>query len=109
MMGAGECVVVPWIATPFRGDRFEEAWRPVAESVLDYGATSYAFLRSTNDPLLFYQLATLRDRLDWERYWFSEEVAEARANLSGYFQIPVVPAWYRVAAAGAPAGNVVEG
>ena len=102
-------VMVHWVANPFRGDKFEAMWAPMAERVLDYGATGYAFFRQREDQAKFTQLAFFEDKVDWERYWFSEEVAEARANLSGYFQIPVVPAWYRVAAVGAPAGNVVEG
>ena len=29
-----------WHANPFRGDKFESAWRPAAEAAIDYGATS---------------------------------------------------------------------
>ncbi len=100
----GTCMEINWIATPFRGDRFEEIWRPVAEAVLDYGAYSYAFLRSSEDPLRFMQLAAFDAREDWERYWYSEEVAEARSTATGYFQIPVVPVWYRIAGTGSLAG-----
>ena len=89
-----------WNVNPFRGDRFEEAWRPVARMALDFGATSWAFLRSNEDPLQFMQMATFDSKLEFERYWFSEEVAEARAEASGLFQVPVVPLNYRVVGAG---------
>ena len=107
MLGApgDSCVSIAWIATPFRGDRFEEMWRPVAASVLDYGASSYAFLRATDDPLRFTQLAVFEGKADWERYWYSEEVSEARASAAGYFQIPLVPVWHRIAATGSYAGE----
>ena len=102
------CVEVTWIATPFRGDRFEEVWRPVAESALDYGASAYAFLRAGEDPLRFVQLAVFESKDDWERYWYSEEVSEARATLAGHFQIPLVPKWYRVAATGSLAADALS-
>jgi hypothetical protein len=39
-------VTILWHANPFRGDKFEEAWRPVAAAALDYGATFWSFWRS---------------------------------------------------------------
>ena len=39
-MNPGDSVVLLlWHATPFRADKFEDHWRPMAESALDYGAT----------------------------------------------------------------------
>ena len=74
-------VEVRWIANPWRGDRFEEMWARVAEAALDYGATAYAFLRSKEDQAIFTQLAFgFETKLDWERYWLSEEVSSARAQ-----------------------------
>jgi hypothetical protein len=89
-------VFIPWHANPFRGDRFEDAWRPAAEAAVDYGATEWAFFRSKDDPLNFIQLASFEKKLDFERYWYSEEIAEARAEASGLFQVPVLPVWLRV-------------
>ena len=40
----GIVVKVAWVANPFRGDKFEAAWLPAAEAVLDYGATGWALL-----------------------------------------------------------------
>ena len=95
MAGLGGSVVeVRWIANPWRGDRFEAMWAPVAEAVLDYGATAFAFLRSKEDQAVFTQLAFgLETKLDWERYWLSEEVSDARARAAGLFQVPVYPEW----------------
>jgi hypothetical protein len=109
MPRAGQVLVeVPWIANPFKGDAFEEAWRPAAEAALKYGATGYLFLRSKEDLLKFTQLAFFDSKLDFERYWYSEEISEARALAAGLFQVPVVPVWHGVVAAAeiaqAPAG-----
>ena len=100
-MREGDSVVtILWHATPFRGDKFEDAWKPMAAAVLDYGATWWAFYRSKDDPLDFTQVAIFADKQQWERYWYSEELAEARASASGYYQVPVLPVFFRVAGAG---------
>ena len=101
MREGDKVVTILWHANPFRGDKFEDAWRPVAAAALDYGATWWAFYRSMDDPLDFTQEAIFADKKQWERYWYSEEVAEARAECSGLFQVPVLPVWYRVTGSGA--------
>ena len=68
--------------------------------MLDYGATSWAFWRSKDDPLDFTQIAVFPDKGAFDRYWFAEEIAEARAEVSGYFQVPVLPLYFRVVGAG---------
>jgi hypothetical protein len=93
-------VVILWHANPFRGDKFEDAWRPAAAAALDYGATYWAFMRSKDDPLDFMQIAAFSDKTEFERYWFSEEIAEARAEAMGLFQVPVLPMWLRAVDAG---------
>ena len=87
-------IEVRWIANPWRGDKFEEFWAPVAEAALDYGAKAYAFFRSKEDQAIFTQLAFgFESKLDWERYWLSEEVSSARAQAVGLYQVPVYPEW----------------
>ncbi|HEV2074889.1 MAG TPA: hypothetical protein VGR10_01470 [Thermoleophilaceae bacterium] len=110
MIGApGTGVVeIRWVANPFRADRFERAWLPVAEAALDFGAHAWAFVRSREDPQLFTQYATFPDKLSFERYWYSEEVAEARAEASGLFQVPVLPIWNDVVGSGATADRALE-
>jgi hypothetical protein len=101
-------VEIAWVANPFRGDAFEEAWAPSAEAVLKYGASGYLFLRSKEDRLRFTQLAFFETKLDFERYWYSEEIAAARALAVGLYQVPVLPEWHSVVGAGSyselPAG-----
>ena len=100
-MTEGDVVVtILWHAVPFRGDKFEDAWRPAAAAALDYGATYWAFLRSKDDPLDFMQVASFGSKLEFERYWYSEEIAEARAEASGLYQVPVLPMWLRAVDAG---------
>jgi len=100
MAQAGQSLVeIPWVANPFRGDAFEDAWRPAAEAVLKYGASGYLFLRSKDDLLKFTQLAFFETKLDFERYWYSEEISEYRALASGLFQVPVLPIWHGVVSA----------
>ncbi len=81
---SGIVAEVPWIVTPFRGDKFEAHWLPVAEAALDYGATGWALLRSKEGGLDFTQLAFMPSKLDFERYWYSEEVGRpARRSRAG--------------------------
>ena len=101
-------VFILWHANPFRGDKFEEAWRPAAQAALDYGASSWAFFRSKDDPLDFVQIASFASKIDFDRYWYSEEIAEARAETSGFYQVPVLPQWLRVIDAGELAGAMTE-
>jgi hypothetical protein len=100
-MNEGDKVVaILWHATPWRADKFEDAWRPVAAAALDYGASWWAFFRSSDDPNDFTQLAVFADKQAWERYWYSEQLAEARAEAAGLFEVPVTPIWQRVVAIG---------
>ncbi len=93
-------VEVPWVTNPFRGDRFEEVWRPAAEAALDYGATGWALFRSTEGTSDFIQLAIFPTKLDFERYWYSEEISEARVQASGLYQVPLLPIFHTVVGMG---------
>jgi hypothetical protein len=90
------CVMIKWVANPFRGDRFAEGWLPAAEAVLDYGATAWSFYRAHDGRLDFLQMATFRTKADWERYWYSETIAEKRVLLAGYYQVPLLPSFHEV-------------
>jgi len=109
MAGAPVMVQIKWVANPWRGDKFEEAWQPAAEAVLKYGATWWAFLRAAEGRLDFTQLALFPDKLDFDRYWYSEEIAEARALASGLFQVPVLPSYHEIAGLGALAPAHIAG
>jgi hypothetical protein len=101
-------VVINWVANPFRGDKFEEAWAPTAEAAVKYGARGWAFTRSKDDPLTFMQIAAFEKKIDFERYWLSEETAEARARCSGLYQVPILPIWYRSVAFGVIADSTED-
>jgi hypothetical protein len=46
------------------------------------------------------QIAVFESKLEFEGYWYSEEISEARAEASGLFQVPVLPLVYQVVGAG---------
>ena len=101
-------VEIRWVANPLRGDRFQEIWTPVAERALDYGAHAYAFLRERQDQAVFTQLAFFDTELDFERYWLSDEVSDARVQATGLFQVPVHPEWHGIVGFGQRATSPVE-
>jgi hypothetical protein len=94
-------VIVPWYATGFRGDGFEQALADVAAVAMRYGATSYGVYRSRDDRYRFQQLAAFEDHLDWERYWDGPEMIDFRADHSSWYQIPVLYGWWDAVAGGA--------
>jgi hypothetical protein len=87
-------VVVPWYATGFRADSFEEAIDPVAAAALRYGATSYAVYRSRDDRYRFQQFAEFEDHLQWDRYWTGPEMTHFRTIHTGWYQVPVLYGWW---------------
>jgi hypothetical protein len=93
-------VHIVWHANPFRGDRFADGWLPAAEAVLDYGATSWGFFRAHDGRLDFIQQATFPTKAAFERYWYSETVAEKRTELAGLYNVPLLPTFYEVVGQG---------
>jgi hypothetical protein len=92
--GRFSMVVITWVANPFRGDRFEEAWKPAAALATKYGARGWAWTRSKDDPLTFMQYAVFENKTDFDRYWLSEELAAARVAVAGLYQVPILPVWF---------------
>ena len=93
-------VHIPWAVNPFRGDKFAEGWAAAAEAVLDFGAVSWSFYRALDGRLDFIQQAVFPSKAHWERYWYSEELAEIRVQLQGYFNVPVLPEFYEIVGEG---------
>ena len=93
-------VQIDWVANPFRGEKFAEGWRPAAEAVLDYGATKWTFTRAIDGRLDFIQTALFPSKAHFERYWYSERIAEYRTELSGTYQVPIVPTYWEIVGAG---------
>ena len=94
-------VIVPWYATGFRGDDFEQALNEVAATALRYGASSYEVYRSRDDRYRFQQLSAFEEYLDWERFWDGPEMVYFRARHSSWYQIPVLYGWWDRTAHGA--------
>lgn len=86
-------VHIPWYATLFRGDGFEQALVDVAPEALRYGALDYEVQRSRDDAYKFLQTATFERKDDFTRYWEGPEMVEFRTRHSGWFQVPVVYGW----------------
>lgn len=95
------CVMIKWAVNPFRGDKFAEGWRPAAEMALDFGATSWSFYRAHDGRLDFLQTATFPTKAAWEQYWYSPEISEKRAELAGYYQVPLLPSFHEIVGEGA--------
>ena len=87
-------VIVPWYATGFRPNDFEEALNEVAATALRYGASSYAVYRGRDDRYRFQQLAAFTEHLDWERYWEGPEMTFFRTTHSSWYQVPVLYGWW---------------
>lgn len=83
-------------AIPFRGDEFERLWAPAAARVMSYGSTGYTFVRDEEDPLHFVHISYWNDRLDFDRYWFSDEMQQLRTEVTGLYQVPLLPHWGRL-------------
>ena len=103
-------VIVPWYATGFRADGFEEALNEIASVSLRYGASSYAVYRARDDRYKFQQLASFDEHIDWERYWDGPEMTDFRVRHSSWYQVPVLYGWWdRTAPAGSASGHGPSG
>jgi hypothetical protein len=93
-------VEIRWAANPFRGERFARGWLPAAEAVLDYGATQWGFSRALEGRLDFVQIAVFPTKAHFERYWYSETIAEKRIELAGTYHVPILPSFWEIVGAG---------
>ena len=93
-------VEIRWPINPFRGDKFADGWLPAAEAVLAFGATSWSFTRNADGRLDFLQQARFPSKAHFERYWYSEEISEARTEAAGLYQVPLLPTFHRIVGMG---------
>ena len=93
-------VQIVWHVNPFRGDKFAAGWAAAAEAVLDYGATDWLFTRNVDGRLDFVQRATFPSKAHFERYWYSERLAQYRIELAGCYQVPILPTFWEVVGQG---------
>jgi hypothetical protein len=94
-----EVCILDWHITPMRADRFLDLWEAAAAKAPAYGAKSWSLTRSTDDPLAFRQTMIWEKRSDFERYWYADEIAQARATIIDLYDIPLLPAWHILVAA----------
>lgn len=94
-----EVCTLHWNIAPLRADRWLDAWEPAAARMPAFGARSWSLTRSVDDPLSFTQTSVWDSREDFERYWFSDEIAAARERVIGYYDLPLLPAWHTLVAA----------
>ena len=87
---AGQGFLIPWYATGFRGDQFEEALQEIAPIALRYGATDYWVSRSGGDRYIYQQYSLFEDHHDFELYWYGPEFVDWRAQYSSWHTVPVV-------------------
>ena len=85
-----------WHIAPFRADRFLDLWEPAAAKMPAYGAGSWSLTRSIDDPLSFQQTSIWEQRSDFERYWYSEEIAKVRESIIDLYDLPLLPAWHQL-------------
>jgi hypothetical protein len=98
-MAEVEVCNLEWHVAPFRADRWLDVWEEAAAKMPAYGAKSWSLTRSKDDPLAFRQTSIWERRADFERYWFSEEIEQARTATIGYYDIPILPTWHTLVAA----------
>ena len=82
--------LIPWYATAFRGDPFEEALREIAPVALRYGATEYWVYRRATTATCSSSTRCSRTTHDFERYWYGPEFSDWRAEYASWYQVPVV-------------------
>jgi hypothetical protein len=93
-----EVCILDWHVTPFRADRWLDVWEPAAAKMPAYGAKSWSLTRSLDDPLSFQQTSVWESRAEFERYWYSEEIEEARAQSVGFYDLLMLPTWHTLLA-----------
>jgi hypothetical protein len=89
---------VDWRTHPFRSERWLQVWRSALDRALAFGASSCYLTRDIDDPLHFRQVSTWENKDDFERYWFSDEIAALREQVFQYYNKPVIPSWHSVTA-----------
>ena len=92
--GPLDIVYIDWHITPFRAERWYEIWEPAAARAMAFGAKGWSLTRNIEDPLHFRQASAWESREDFERYWYSNELAELREQAINYYAKPLLPVWH---------------
>jgi len=97
-----EVCTLDWHIVPMRADRFLDLWEAAAAKAPAYGAKSWSLIRSTDDPLAIRQTMIWENRADFERYWYSDEIAALREAALNYYNKPLLPSWHTTVFDGTP-------
>jgi hypothetical protein len=89
---------IDWHVVPFRAERWWEIWEPGAARAMGFGAKGWSLTRSLEDPQLFRQASLWEDHADFERYWYSDEIATLREESLNYYAKPLLPVWHTLLA-----------
>ena len=84
---------LPFYATVFRADSFEEALLEIAPLSLRYGAKRFFVFRGGDDRYKFSSYFEFESKSDWEKFWYGPEFNDWRARYSSWYQVPVVYDW----------------
>jgi heme-degrading monooxygenase HmoA len=87
---------IEWHIHPFRADRWLEIWRPALDRAFSFGADACYLTRDVDDPLHFRQVSFWEDHVDFERYWYSDEISALREAALNYYNKPLVTSWHKV-------------
>jgi hypothetical protein len=87
---------IDWNVHPFRADRWLEIWHPALDRALAFGASSCVLTRDIDNPLHFRQISVWEDHADFERYWYSDEIAALREAAMNYYNKPLLPGWHTI-------------
>ena len=91
---------LPFYATVFRGDSFEEALAEIAPLSLRYGAKRFHVFRGGDDRYRFSCYFDFESKKQWEKFWYGPEFIDWRAKYSSWYQVPVVYDWGHTVAEG---------
>jgi quinol monooxygenase YgiN len=93
-----DVLYIEWHIHPFRAERWYEIWEPAAARAMAFGAKGWSLTRNIEDPLHFRQASVWENRADFERYWYSDEIAALREEAVNYYNKPVLPVWHALIA-----------
>jgi heme-degrading monooxygenase HmoA len=93
-----DIVYIEWHVHAFRAERWYEIWEPAAARAMAFGAKGWSLTRNVEDPLHFRQASVWESRDDFERYWYSDEIAAVRQEALNYYNKPLLPVWHTLVA-----------
>ena len=88
-----------WHISPLRWERWLDVWEEAVPKCTAYGAKSWSLTRADEDAHSFQMTTVWESKADFERFWFSREIEEAREATIGWYVIPILPTWHTLLAA----------